>query len=257
MNEKIIPLLKKLEFTIDEILVYLALLSSTGISAKEVSSLSKIPSSRIYSVMESLQKKGFVEIWPGKPTLFYSVPLEDALNNYMRMKEIQLRNELMEKPKKRKEIKVEVQKGATYLIKEEKPNFSFEIYRHLLESGSKGMCITRIPPEKAEKKYGINGNIFWLTHQAHEHPSKIQRLDEIMRKVREFIESEEDTVVLLDGLEYLITRYDFARVLKMAHDLNEIVSLYNSRLLIPLDPRTLEERELALLSREMEIFHTT
>jgi len=59
--------------------------------------------------------------------------------------------------------------------------------------------------------------------------------------------------VLLDGLEFLIAHNDFSSILALLHDLDELVSISESILLIPIDPRTLGEREFALASRETRI----
>ena len=71
--------------------------------------------------------------------------------------------------------------------------------------------------------------------------------------VEHFISAGQNPVVLLDGFEYLVSHNDFQSVLALIHDLNENVSIRESILLIPLDPKALNEREFALLRREVEL----
>jgi two-component system cell cycle response regulator len=68
-----------------------------------------------------------------------------------------------------------------------------------------------------------------------------------------FVEKSGDSIVLIDGVEFLIVNNDFDKVLRMVHHVTEAVMENRSRLIISVDPRTLETRELALLERNMEI----
>ncbi len=63
--------------------------------------------------------------------------------------------------------------------------------------------------------------------------------------------AEAKTIVLLDGFDYLVTQNDYQSVLKLVQKINEYVVLHSSRFIMPLDPSTLDERELRLIEREM------
>jgi len=71
--------------------------------------------------------------------------------------------------------------------------------------------------------------------------------------VEHFVDIVQRGVVLLDGFEYLIAHNDFSSVLALLHDLNEKASLQDAILLIPMDPMTLNEREFALVRREVRL----
>ena len=68
-----------------------------------------------------------------------------------------------------------------------------------------------------------------------------------------FIEVSEHCVVLLDGLEYLVSHNDFGSVLALLHDLNESVAMREAVLLVPFDPTAFNEREIALVRRELRL----
>ena len=53
--------------------VWLALLSKGVASVGEVASISRVPRSRVYDVLESLEKKGFALIRMGKPVKYLGV----------------------------------------------------------------------------------------------------------------------------------------------------------------------------------------
>lgn len=72
--------------------------------------------------------------------------------------------------------------------------------------------------------------------------------------ITEFLHKAEDAVVLLEGLEYLITENDFPHVIKALHALSDAIVLANARLLLPFNPKTISEKELSILEREFSPF---
>ena len=69
--------------------------------------------------------------------------------------------------------------------------------------------------------------------------------------IKEFIKKSENSIVLLDGLEYLITQNSFSEVLKFIQALNDFVSQSKTRLVVPLDYKAVGVQELHLLKREL------
>jgi hypothetical protein len=59
--------------------------------------------------------------------------------------------------------------------------------------------------------------------------------------------------VLVEGVEYVITFNDFKKVLKSLDSLNETTWVTKSRLMIFVDPRAFDEKELALLERDRKV----
>lgn len=66
-------LLRQLHLTQYEVKAYLALLKVEAVTAYQLGSLSRIPSGRIYDVVESLVAKGLVSVLPGTPRLIKAV----------------------------------------------------------------------------------------------------------------------------------------------------------------------------------------
>ena len=58
---------------------------------------------------------------------------------------------------------------------------------------------------------------------------------------------------MIDGVEFLIVNNGFDKVLKMIHRITEVVMEFKSRVIISVDPRALDVREMALLERNMEV----
>jgi len=148
----------------------------------------------------------------------------------------------------------ELRRGFSYLVKETKPNKSFEIFVDQVTHNIQGLCVTRQHPTIIRKEWGLEKTpIIWLSNQlgkVYVNPSNIGILsDTIIR----FVEKSGDGVILIDGIEFLIVNNDFDKVLRMVHHVTEAVMENRCRLIVSVDPRTLETRELALLERNMEI----
>jgi len=61
--------------------MWFALLSRSVSTAGELSDISNVPRSRSYDVLQSLEKKGFVEAKPYKPIKYFTIQPKDVLKN--------------------------------------------------------------------------------------------------------------------------------------------------------------------------------
>ncbi len=149
--------------------------------------------------------------------------------------------------------KYELRPGLSYLVKEQKAVKSFDIFTDQVTHNIQGLCITRQYPATVRQEWALDETpIIWLSNQlgkVYVNPANIGILgDTVIR----FIEKSDDSVVMIDGIEFLIVNNGFDKVLKMIHRITEVVMEYRSRLIISVDPRALDVREMALLERNME-----
>ena len=146
-------------------------------------------------------------------------------------------------------------RGYTYAVLERDASHAFEIFKDFVTHGAQGLCITRRSPKAVMAEYGLERTpILWLSRVATEkntvRPSPPEK---VAIAIDHFVEVSENSVVLLDGVEYLVAHNDFASVLALLHDLNESVAMHEGILLLPLDPTTLSDREIALIRREIRL----
>jgi hypothetical protein len=143
--------------------------------------------------------------------------------------------------------------GYTYLLGHEDRGFG--VFVDLVTHGHKGLCITRMPPERASEGFGLRRTpVLWLSRvTSHASALRPTPLEDVVLAINHFLESNPGGVVLLDGVEYLITHNNFPSVLKLLQDVNELVALTESILLLPLDSKALNPKELALLTREVTV----
>lgn len=149
--------------------------------------------------------------------------------------------------------------GKSYVVEETPPSISFDAFSNLISTadgkGNKpvGIAFTRQHPDLVREKYGLeNTVIYWLATRTGEGVISPTNLGILTHTMIKFVEDNENGVILLDGLEYLVSNNDFNKVLRVIDQLNDHISQSGSRLILPVDPRVFEPRELALLERNME-----
>jgi hypothetical protein len=147
--------------------------------------------------------------------------------------------------------------GSSYLFTDKGVLRAFEVFKRLVAEGKRGLVITRTHPNRVQQLYGLDCPIMWIAKATKPTGGVMSleptRLMKIHSTISDFIKANPGAVVLLDGLEYLITENGFAPVMKAIQLTNEEVAMSGSFLLVPIDPRTFETQQLGLLEREFSL----
>jgi len=176
-----------------------------------------------------------------------------------------------------------------YLVEEPKPEFSFRLFADILKgrcwdcqndnsfpcesidctqcklpcpcrecqkymSRPQGLIVSRQFPNEIRAKYYLQTTpIVWLSTVSGKDnmdPAKLNLLTDFLTN---FMEKSHNGVVLIDGLEYLVTTNDFQRVIRAVDRWTESAMTSSSRLIITIDPKSFDQKELALLERNKEV----
>ncbi len=147
--------------------------------------------------------------------------------------------------------------GSSYLFTDKGVPRAYTAFKKLLAEGKRGLVISRNHPSRVQQAYGVDCPIMWIAKSTKPTGGVISleptRLMKIHGTVSDFIKANPGSVVLLDGLEYLITENGFGPVMKTIQLTNEEVAMSGSFLLVPIDPRTLETQQLGYLEREFSL----
>jgi len=180
-----------------------------------------------------------------------------------------------------------IERGNTYLVKESEPNKSFMIFIQLIRSiclnceytdsfecepidctrctlecpcnscersRVKGLCISRLHPNAVVKKYPFQTTpLLWLAQDPLDYENSISPTNrmQLISVIKDFLTKIQGGIILLDGIEYLISKSDFTKILDMIQKLTETVSENKGILIIPLHPKALPDNQMAILEREM------
>lgn len=151
-------------------------------------------------------------------------------------------------------MKYVMEQGVTYLIKEPKPDDSLKVFASLVKNGPRGFCITRVHPKRIRKRFELGDTpILWITtsevpDEKCVHPSDLAKLN---MAINEMLKSQENLVILLEGIEYLVTYNGFDSILRFVQVINDRIMVTNSRFMITLDPATLDTGSLHILERDL------
>lgn len=144
-------------------------------------------------------------------------------------------------------------KGRAYLFENTSPDRMFESVVQEMAGGMSALIIARTHPDQLRARYLLMRTpILWLAQSPgpdRVDPANIQLLTHM---TMEFV-NKGPSVIALEGLEYLMVNNDLNRVLKFLGQLRDEVIVEGSILLVSIDPRTLTERQKAILERELEV----
>lgn len=153
------------------------------------------------------------------------------------------------------EMEYQLEQGFIYIVEEEKPEKSFDVFLDSVKHGSPGLYISRQNPAWIKEKYQLEKtpNI-WLTRTKipEENCISPDELAKLYKTIENFILQADDGVIFFEGLEYLVAQNGFPPVLKFIQSLNDEIMLHPSRLIVAVDPLTLDTKELHILRRDMK-----
>jgi len=152
-------------------------------------------------------------------------------------------------------IEEETIEGCAFLVEEKKPRQSLVMCEKYLAEGASLLVVSRDPPRKLLEGTSLEPKkTIWITNlpgKDHIDPTSVGLL---MGEVKKFAEeSRKKAVVLIDGLEFLISVNTYDRMLQFIHQMRDLFVTSGSVLIMPFDMRTIDEREQALLERNLQV----
>ncbi len=145
-----------------------------------------------------------------------------------------------------------LERSHIYLIKEERQQRALDMFISGMREGRPGLSVTRMFPDKFRETYEVGeASVLWLSNIGKEDAIRPKDLEKLSLSLEKFV-ANTGGVVLLDGLEYLITNNNFIIVLRLLQSLRDMVALNSGTLLVNVNPATLDSNQLNLLEREVD-----
>jgi len=143
--------------------------------------------------------------------------------------------------------------GKAYILITKELDFGLGVFENQLEIYmGQGLCITRTHPSKLKMGPFMDPvTKFWLSKTSEENSISPGNLTRIAHVINEFLKNNQNCIILLDGLEYLISNNDFIMVLKFIQSIHERIVLNNAILLVPINPSALIKKNYELLENEI------
>lgn len=135
------------------------------------------------------------------------------------------------------------------ILLEEGIEKSYRMFCSLIDSGVPGLLISRNHPEKLARKYRIPKiPVVWLSRSKAEYALSPCDFLGLKNAVEGFLERNQKSVIMLDGIEYFTVQIGFDRTCEYLKEFKKIVVSNDSLLIVPFCRSTIDEDELDLLS---------
>jgi hypothetical protein len=131
----------------------------------------------------------------------------------------------------------------------------FEYFVDNLNLGMRGLALTRVNPKRIREQYDVGDSVvLWLTDREGDQGDRIPPvLERIIYKIEDFLNTPGKSILLIDGLDYLVSNNNFDSVLRFLRRLIDEVSESDAIFITSITPETMNEQGLKILEREMEI----
>jgi PAS domain S-box-containing protein len=143
--------------------------------------------------------------------------------------------------------------GNSYLITDKNYFSAIDLMVDLTINDFKGLIVTRGNPDQIKKQVPESKNIeiVILTRQEVEGLINISNLENLKEKITDFTKKYKLSLVLLDGIHYLISRFSFNEFIHFLYDINDIVAKNKALLFVRIDPLTIDKNQMALIENEL------
>ncbi|MFO7618291.1 MAG: DUF835 domain-containing protein [Thermoplasmata archaeon] len=153
-------------------------------------------------------------------------------------------------------IMEKVADGYNYLVVDNDHTTAFKMFVSLLKNGCTGLSISTTFPDKLKKEHDMaQAEVIWLTDTTVADKKTINphRLEfEMMRMYAAFVKSSPKSAIILDGFEYLVVENGFDKVFKFIKKINDLSSVNNATLIVPIGTSSLEPDQLGTLKKEFD-----
>jgi hypothetical protein len=145
--------------------------------------------------------------------------------------------------------------GLSYLVLEEDIEDSMKMLLKNVREGVKALYISRLNPSKVKAKYYLHDSrVVWLTSvDPGAGVERVSGVQEISLLVTKFLNENPKSIILIDGLEYLMVNSNFQTVLRFVQQIRDRISTSDATLLLPFNPSSVDQKQLSLLERELEV----
>lgn len=141
--------------------------------------------------------------------------------------------------------------GKSYLSLELHSDNAQNIFLSKINSGQRGIFITRNNPDTVKKQSTKELPIILLNNQISANYKATNKLKELEQEIKKFVSASEKSLVFLDRIDYLITLHGFNKFLNFVYSVNDMIISSNGLMIIHAHPEILSKQETGLLLQEL------
>ncbi len=151
-------------------------------------------------------------------------------------------------------IQKRVERSYNHLILDSELKNTYNMLADFLRDGDTALCISTTFPGKLKRTYGLSGKIkcIWLSSAGGKdtiNPADIQKISDVIER---FAQKYPASIILFDGLEYLVIDQGFDEAMKLVKKALDVSSMMDITLLVPINPAALTTEEITTLKSEFD-----
>ncbi len=163
----------------------------------------------------------------------------------------------IEKHAEIRNMRFEMRRGFSYAISEEKPSVAYATLLDLLAAGFEALVISRDHPSRLSEKYNLGkSDLRWLTQVVGNNNLDPSKLSVITSAIITFLEKHENSVIFIDGLEYLLANNNMIRVIAMLENVMQKVVDNGAVVIAAINRLTFDQKDLAMIGKMFEELDT-
>jgi len=139
---------------------------------------------------------------------------------------------------------------GSYLVREAKGEQVFALVREIAAKGARPLCISRMHPDDLAAFGLAAADIVWLSRQDAKGVRTASPTDLVglTSAIHRHLEAG-NAVLVVEGLEYLVSQNGFASILRFVQSIHEKVVLRDSYFLLSANPESMKEAEYRQLAQ--------
>ena len=146
-------------------------------------------------------------------------------------------------------VQKRVERGYNHLILDSSLKNTYNMLADFLRDGDTALCLTTSMPGKMKRTYHLTGKVkcIWLTSAGGKDTLDPGNIKKIAATIERFAEKYPASIVLIDGIEYLVVEHGFDEVSRMLKKVTDVASMRDITLMVPVNPSSLTGEELNTL----------
>lgn len=138
-----------------------------------------------------------------------------------------------------------------YLLKDDDENTATELFLSKLNDKYSGLGIIREDIDNFKKQYNLEKTSFiWLSENKSKKYHSEFDFNKIYLLIEEFVKKSKKSVILIDKLDYILTKNEFNNVLERIYDLKDLLLHNQSTIILSLNSSVLSSNKLELIEKE-------
>lgn len=138
-----------------------------------------------------------------------------------------------------------LQPNQIYLITDQQENHAFELFIDSLNQGHTGLGIIRANPDEIKKKYHLQKTPFiWLSPQKIQNVISETEVNSVSGIIEEFVTKHAKSVILLDGMDYLLLQNPLELILDKMYKWQDLVTSHSAIIIITLNQDLIDQTKV-------------